>query len=114
MLTLCCMAIRRSIIRAAAVAAIPLGLLTFSVPPAAGLPPTTWTKWYYSDPDFQHWVGEKSLFCNGSTYTEGTLSGHSLTVVTEPCSTGSPVGPREFSCFVWWPPNGPFTTVPCH
>lgn len=101
-------------VRTAALAVLPAALLTLFIPRAEGLPPVSWTKWYYSDSDFQNWVGEKTLWCDGSRYQEGTQTGYSLVVVTEGCSGGAPDGIRETNCFVYWPGSGIYSNVPCH
>jgi hypothetical protein len=68
----------------AAVAIIVLGLGTVGV--VRALPATGFTKYWYSDPDFQNWVGEDTLLCDGTRIRDGQLAGYSLTVVTENCA----------------------------
>lgn len=43
-----------------------------SVKRAAAVPPNTWTRVYYSNPDFTGWLGERTLECSGQMTTVGS------------------------------------------
>jgi hypothetical protein len=85
----------KRLVVAVVLAVIGLGLLA-SV--ALALPASSWTKWYYSDPDFQNWIGERTLFCDGSGYREGSTSPYVLKVVAEGCNGGG--YPTNVTCYI--------------
>jgi hypothetical protein len=68
-------------------AAIALVMCLGTVSSVGALPAVSFTKFWFSDENFQNWVGEDTLLCSGQRIRDGVLSGYSLTVVTEQCGT---------------------------
>ncbi len=66
------------------------GLLACAAAVTWALPPVSWTKYYYSDPGHSTWVGEQSLFCDGSRFSEGQKTAYWEYVVWESCGVCNP------------------------
>jgi len=86
--------------RVVLIGVVVLSLLGLFASTALALPTGSWTKYYFSDANFQNWVGERSLFCDGSRYSEGTTSAYSYISTSEGCNGGVPDGLYESKCYV--------------
>jgi hypothetical protein len=87
-----------------------LSLVGTTVTTAHALPAVSWTKIYFSDEGHQNVVGERSLYCDGSRFSEGTTTAVFEWAVYESCSTsGQPLGSRRYECAIFT--NGAWSTV---